>query len=92
MKSVEENYSILPEHMRGAARDYVERGLAPGSFLTAVLSNNLKEAFGRADHINTQSMSDWARWLIWYCPSGAQGSPEKVAAWIERGGLECRPK
>lgn len=92
MKSDEENYLMLPEHMRSPARDYVERGVRPGGFLTAVLSNDLKEAFGRADHINFQFMSDWVGWLVWNCPSGAQGSPEKVAAWIERGGLGCWPK
>jgi hypothetical protein len=87
MKSDEENYSILPAHMRDGARMYIEQGVPPGGFLTAVLSNDFKGAFGRADETNLRHMQAWAQWVVWNCPSIAQGSAEKVAAWVERGGL-----
>lgn len=83
-----ENYELLPEHMRQGARLYVEQGIEPGSFMFAVLTNNFKEAFARADLINAHRMKDWAEWLVWHCPANAQGSYEKVTAWIERGGLK----
>lgn len=89
---MELNYSILPAHMRDAARDYVERGFRPGGFLTAVLSNDFQDALGRADDINRGCLLEWAEWVHWNCPSAAQGSPEKVKAWIERGGLRGKPE
>jgi len=77
------DYSTLPEHMQQGARDYVERGYKPGSFLRAVLSNDLVEAFGHADLTNLDHMRAWALWLFNEAPSMCWGSPERVAAWIE---------
>jgi len=75
------DYSMLPEHMQGAARDYVERGWPPGEFLLAVLTNDLVAAFGRADATNVLFMHQWAMWLYNECPSGAWGSVEKLQVW-----------
>jgi len=54
-----------------------------GHFLTAVLSNNLREAFARADNENQKTMHQ----IVSYChnqiPGVCWGSPEKVKAWIE---------
>ena len=77
------NYSGLPMHMRGAARDYLEHHVLPGEFLTAVLQNDLVGAFGQADSTNTTAMKLWAIWLYNECPNNAWGSPEKVKAWID---------
>ena len=77
------DYDFLPEHMRKGAMLYVEYGIEPGEFFRAVLENNLKEAFTRADFINEHKLADFVYWLIWKCPDNAQGSPEKVNAWIE---------
>ena len=82
------DYSGLPEHMQLTARDYIERHVPPGPFLTAVLSNSLIGAYKAADSKNTAAMWSWANWLYNECPSNAWGSPEKVAAWIaEREGI-----
>jgi hypothetical protein len=81
------DYSKLPEHMQDVARRYVEDGLQPGHFMTAVLSNDFLGAFKRADDENASRMFDWARWLHDECPSGAHGSPEEVADWIKARGL-----
>jgi len=82
------NYDILPEHMREAAREYVEYGAPVGSFLTAVLENNLIEAYKCADDTNTAAMRDWAFWVYDQLPGGAWGSPEAVRSWQECGGLK----
>ena len=76
------NYDRLPEHMREAARAYVEHGRPPGDFLTAVLCNNLVEAAGRADEENQRALFAWAGWLHNEVPMDAWGSPEKVREWI----------
>jgi len=80
-------YTSLPYYMRNAAQLYVERGIKGGSFLTAVLSNNLVRAFQRADDGNTAAMLEWVRWLHNEAPRNCWGSEEKVAAWIKAGGL-----
>lgn len=81
-------YDKLPAHMQEGARLYVERGLWPGDFLRAVLSDSLTGAFGRADEINAARIQDWARWLYNDCPHAAWGSEKAVQKWVERGGLE----
>ena len=81
------DYSMLPPHMQEGARRYVEQGVPPGDFLYAVLCNQLRQAFERADDINTCCMKAWATWLYSACPMLAQGSAEAVKAWIAKGGL-----
>jgi hypothetical protein len=81
------NWSLVPSHMRGAVERYVMHGISPGNFLTAVLSNDLKEAFARADDDNAAAMHGWVRFLYNYTPSNSHGSPATFRAWIERGGL-----
>lgn len=76
------DYSRLPEHMRAGAEDYVERGYKPGSFLRAVLANDLVEAFGHADSTNLVAMHAWAQWLWNDAPSMSWGSTERVEQWI----------
>lgn len=83
-------YTGLPDHMQSGARRYIELGVAPGDFLTAVLSNDLKEAFGRADPANQAAMSEWVSWLYNECPMSANGSLETVKAWCIAGGLSGR--
>lgn len=75
-------YDKLPEHMQHGARDYIEKGVPPGSFLMAVLCNDLTQAFSRADDENRAAMFDWASWLWNECPRRAWGDRKTVDAWI----------
>lgn len=84
---MEIKYEVLPEHMRDSARRYIEDGIKPGEFLTAVLMNDLKESFGRADDINAEHMKDWVIFLYNCAPIGCQGNEYKVNKWIKSGGL-----
>ena len=83
------NWSLIPAHMHGAIQRYVMHGVPPGSFLTAVLENNLSEAFAQADDDNARAMRGWVQFLYNFTPGPSQGSPEAVEAWIGRGGY-CR--
>lgn len=74
---------LIPEHMHGALKRYIDDGILPGGFLSAVLQNNLKEAVGRADHLNMDKLPDYIRFLYNFAPSPCWGSEEKVSAWIE---------
>jgi hypothetical protein len=59
--------------------------------MTPLLSNDLEEASRSADETNARAMREWVRFKVNQMPSESQGSPERVAAWIERGGLSGEP-
>ena len=82
-KRYEVDYSMLPEHMRDGAEDYVERGIQPGHFLLAVLCNNLVDAVGYADTANRDAIATWGSWLHNEAPAKCWGSKEAVRAWQE---------
>lgn len=82
------NYEMLPEHMQDGMRRYVEQGIPPGGFATAVLENKLAESFLKADTDNTHYMREWAVFMWEEMPTAAWGSTEKVAAWIAHNGLK----
>jgi hypothetical protein len=85
------DYSGLPEHMQDGTRLYVEHGLAPGSFLTAVICNDLREAMSRADDINRARLFDIVSWFYNEAPAPCWGSPEKFAAWVEQRQVRTSP-
>lgn len=74
----------LPEHMRDGMKLYLERGIEPGSFLEAVLSNDLRAACECADHINQRRLFDIVSWLYNEAPAGSWGSPENFNHWRAR--------
>jgi len=79
------NYNVqsLPEHMQEGVLMYLNHGVEPGSFLLAVLSNNLTQSFANADITNREYIFEWAMWLRNECPYPAWGSAEKVKTWME---------
>jgi hypothetical protein len=81
------DYSALPEHMREGAQESVELGREPGGFLRALLSDQLVAAWQRADSENRAALGIWINWLLGEPPMTCWGSPAKVQAWIDRGGL-----
>ena len=81
------NYSRLPAHMQDGMRLYIENGIPPGCFQTAVLSNDLMGAFRRADDVNRMAILDYAMFLFNEAPGGCFGSPEHVKDWIAKRGL-----
>ncbi len=74
-------FHVVPGHMHGAIRNYVINHLNPGDFLTAVLSNDLREAFGRADERNLVALHDWVNLLYNYVPGQCWGSQDAVYDW-----------
>jgi hypothetical protein len=74
-------------YMTDGLKLYVERGILPGDFLIALLSNDLLEAFRRADDNNTPAMRSWASFLHNELPCECWGSHATVQAWHKSGGL-----
>lgn len=80
----------IPERTKVQIDEYVQTGCPVGGFLEAVLSNNLMEAFARADEENCASMFGIVHYLYNKVPLDCWGSPENYKAWIKKGGLKGR--
>ena len=90
-QSQAEKYGI-PEHMHGAIVRYIVHGIPPGDFLSAVISNDLFEAIGRADDKNIKRIDAFVKYFYMEAPAQSHGSERDVERWIERGGLNGLPK
>lgn len=77
----------IPDYMQEGLVEYILHGRPVGNFLTAVLSNDLKEACARADITNQYALPKYVMFLYNYAPVGCWGDYEKVESWAERGGL-----
>ena len=64
--------------------NYVKYKYPPGGFVYAVLSNNLMEAFNRADSINTKYMKDIVSYVYNHIPMDCWGSKEIVDKWLKK--------
>lgn len=71
----------IPERMMCGITRWVEDAIYPGHFLTAILSNDLAEAVGRADDENMQNIPAYMGYLYNMVPSACHGSVEKMKAW-----------
>ena len=87
LEYMNEHIHKLPGGMHEAITAWVLIGRKPGHFLSALLSNDLMEAFARADDANQQAMKDWVVFLYNYCPGGCFGSSAKFEDWAKAGGL-----
>jgi hypothetical protein len=77
----------IPDNIKESLQRYVDKGIPTGSFLQAVLENNLMGAVGKADYINKHLLPEICSYIYNQLPSISHGSPENVQKWIERGGL-----
>jgi len=85
---VDANWDLVPVPLRAQLLDYFQIGMVPGSFLIAVLSNDLKSAVMLADEMNLARLADLVRFLYNYAPSPSWGSGEAIADWESFGGLD----
>jgi hypothetical protein len=76
------DFSQIPLHMVGSVKRYLNHGIKPGSFLTALFSNDLKEAMSRADDVNRIRLPDWYIFMYMQMPSDSQGSPRIMQDWL----------
>ena len=68
----------LPERFRESLQAYFNDGRPTGGFLEAVLCNDLRESFGRADDTSVMELPGLVAWLWNYAPAGAWGSVDRV--------------
>ena len=77
----------FPEHIVKAVRGYLVRGDPMGGYLTALFDGRSFQAVCSADPSNFDRFAYQMKWIAQCVPTGAFGSPEKMASWIEAGGL-----
>ena len=78
---------LIRGRMLVAIENYIEHGQSVGGFLQAVISNNLKESFQRADDENRKNLVAFVDFLTWEAPATCWGSSEKYSDWVKSGGL-----
>lgn len=77
----------IPDYMQGGIVRYYENGIPPGDFLTAVINNNLKEAFGHADDVNVNCLKAYVMWFYNEAPSGSWGYAGAAKDWLSQKGV-----
>ena len=75
----------IPERMMPAIERYVKERVAPGDFLQAVISNDLRLACAYADEENLRNLPAFIAYFYNETPSGCWGSREKMIEWISGG-------
>lgn len=71
----------VPAHLRGGLERYLLDGIRPGQFLSAVLENNLSDAFSYGDEESIAGLKGVVLFLYNHAPNTAWGSVWKVAKW-----------
>lgn len=79
---------LIPPYMWGGVERYMVNRIAPGHFLLALLSNDLMEAFARADDENAANMRRYCQFLYNYAPRGSYGSPVAVRDWLNPSAVQ----
>jgi hypothetical protein len=83
-------YAVRINIVEGLNRYAVDR-IPTGSFLRAVLENDLKEAVARADGFNAPVISHIVTLCYNELPNAAWGSPSRVLDWLTRKGEAAKP-
>ena len=79
-----DDYTIY-DYKVSALENYVYHHLAPGSFLTAVLTGEPKDVcLEYADVWNTKTIDDILRFVNEQLPPGVHGSPQAYIDWVWR--------
>ena len=74
-----------PEDVVESINLYVTHRIPTGGFLHALLANDLREAFAKADSTNRFKLFEITSYCWNEIPSACWGSYEKVADWLEKG-------
>lgn len=73
--------SVVPTHLQPGLLLWVEKGVRPGGFLSAVLSNDLFVAAQRGDELSFIGLPALCRFLTKHAPEGSFGSPQFYRNW-----------
>lgn len=82
------DYERCPGSVREQLQMYIEEGRPVGSFVRAVIENDLRLAVLFADAINESLIIGIVWWLHHEAPADCLWSPKQYTAWMARGGLK----
>ena len=72
----------IPDRMVPGIERYINDHIRPGRFLQAVICNDLKESFGRADDENFENIAAYVAFFYNEAPGDCWGSKQKMESWI----------
>lgn len=78
------NISNIPYETIASLDRYLNKHIHTGSFLEAVLSNDLIGAIHKADSFNLSALTDIVKYLYNDFPGNCWGSPEAYKNWTDR--------
>lgn len=81
----------IPIRMELPILNYIHRRIGPGSFLEAVITNDLRNACRCADDENLKNLPAYIAYFRNEAPSQCWGSIEKMRAWLKRKDGESQP-
>ena len=76
----------ISAHMMHSIELYLEQGIPPGHFLSAVICNDLMKACRYADDINIRNLPAYAAYFFNEVPTNAWGAAERFESWCNKGG------
>lgn len=74
----------FPYYTKDAIDCWVQHGYEPGSFLSAILQNDLVRACMNADDQNKKKIFEIVSYIYNHCPADCWGDKTKVAIWETR--------
>lgn len=84
---MDQHLNLIPGHIRDGVREHCLSGRPNGSFVTAVLSNDLMGAVSHGDPNSIAGLKGIVQFLHNYGPQGCWGTPAKAQEWKNQGGL-----
>jgi hypothetical protein len=72
----------IPDRMMPEILGYIQNGIHPGDFLTAVICNDLRAAVAAADLENMRNLPAFAGYFYNRAPFPCAGSAEKMRDWM----------
>lgn len=75
---------MIPEYTKQEIDRWVSHGTPDGSFVMAVLENDLRGAIFSADGDNCKNLKDVVKYVMWEIPAVCWGSKEAVRDWPDR--------
>jgi len=80
MSYITDGLIIPPQDINGLCR-WIVYGIAPGSFLKSVITNDLRGAFSNADIDNMHNLFAVVSFMYNKAPAGCWGSEERMQKW-----------
>jgi len=85
---IDDTLYYIPSRMMSGIQRYVKKHTPPGSFLQAVIQNNLRKAVARADKENLANLPAFISYFYNEAPPSCWGSPEAYELWLSSQGGE----